>query len=87
MVRIKVSRTLEEKIRKGHPWVFYYQVQNRDIGGQSGDLAVVYDNKNRFLAIGLLDLESDIRFRVLQTRNPVRIDSNFFSDIIFFPVL
>ena len=67
MVRIKVSRTLEEKIRKGYPWIFHYQVQNEAINGKSGDLAVVYDSKNRFLAIGLLDLESAIRFRVLQT--------------------
>ena len=79
MVRIKVSRTLEEKIRKGYPWVFHYQVQNGNIEGKSGDLAVMYDSKNRFLAIGLLDPESDICFRVLQTRNPVKIDSNFFA--------
>ena len=80
MVRIKVSRTLEEKIRRGYPWVFHYQVQNGDIDGQPGDLAVVYDSKNRFLAIGLLDPESDIRFRVLQICKPVRIDSNFFAE-------
>ena len=80
MLRIKVSRTLEDKIRKGYPWVFHYQVQNKEIGGNSGDLAVVYDSKNIFLAIGLLDLESDIRLRVLQTRKPVRVDKKFFSE-------
>lgn len=80
MVRIKVSRTLEGRIRKGYPWIFHYQVQNGDIDGRPGDLAVVYDSKNRFLAIGLLDPESDICFRVLQTRNPVKIDSNFFAE-------
>ena len=80
MVRIKISRTLEGKIRKGYPWVFHYQVKNADIVGQSGDLAVVYDSNNRFLAVGLLDPESDIRFRVLQTDKPVKIDRNFFSE-------
>jgi 23S rRNA (cytosine1962-C5)-methyltransferase len=80
MVRIKISRTLEGKIRKGYPWVFHYQVKNGDIVGQSGDLAVVYDSNNRFLAVGLLDPESDIRFRVLQTHKPVKIDRNFFSE-------
>ena len=79
MVKIKVSKTLEEKIRKGYPWIFHYQIQNGDLGGQPGDLAVVYDSKNRFLAVGLLDPESDIRFRVLQTLRPVKIDSDFFS--------
>ena len=79
MVRIKISKTLEDKIRKGYPWIFHYQVQNRKINGKSGDLAVVYDSKNRFLAIGLLDFESDIYFWVLQIRKPAKIDSIFFT--------
>lgn len=79
MVKIKVSRTLEKKIRNGYPWIFHYQVQNENINGQSGDLAVVYDYRNRFLAIGLLDFESDIRFRALHTCNPVKIDRDFFE--------
>ena len=80
MVRIKISKTLEKKIRRGYPWVFHYQVQNEKIEGKPGDLAVVYDSKNQFLAIGLYDPESDIRLRVLQTTNPVDIDSSFFEE-------
>lgn len=80
MVHIKISKTLEQKIRRGYPWVFHYQVQNEKIEGKPGDLAVVYDSKNQFLAIGLYDPESDIRFRVLQTSNPVSIDSGFFEE-------
>ena len=79
MIRIKISKTLEEKIRKGYPWIFHYQVQNKNIEGKSGDLAVVYDSKNRFLAIGLYDSGSDIRLRILQIHNPVVIDGNFFA--------
>ena len=41
---------------------------------------MVYDSKNQFLAIGLYDPESDIRLRVLQTSNPVDIDSIFFEE-------
>ena len=80
MVRIKISKTLEQKIRRGYPWVFHYQVQNEKVEGKPGDLAVVYDSKNQFLAIGLYDPESDIRLRVLQTSNPVDIDSIFFEE-------
>lgn len=80
MIRIKISKTLEGKIRKGYPWIFHYQIQNEDVAGKSGDLAVVYDSKNCFLAIGLFDPESDIRLRVLQTRDPVNIDSDFFAE-------
>ena len=79
MIRIKISKALEGKIRKGYPWIFYYQVQNKHVEGKSGDLGVVYDCKNRFLAIGLYDPESDIRLRVLQTHHPIDIDGDFFE--------
>ena len=80
MIHIKISKTLEKKIRQGYPWVFHYQVQNEKVEGKPGDLAVVYDSKNQFLAIGLYDPESDIRLRILQTSNPVDIDSIFFEE-------
>jgi 23S rRNA (cytosine1962-C5)-methyltransferase len=80
MIKIKISKAHEAKIRQGYPWIFYYQMQNEDIEGKSGDLAVVYDSRNRFLAIGLFDPESDIRLRVLQIQNPVKIDSDFFAE-------
>ncbi len=80
MVRIKISKTLEQKIRRGYPWIFHYQIQNKKIEGELGDLAVVYDSKNLFLAIGLYDPESDIRLRVLQTSKPIDIDSIFFEN-------
>ena len=80
MIHIKISKTLERKIRRGYPWVFHYQVQNEKVEGKPGDLAVVYDSKNQFLAIGLYDPESDIRLRILQTSNPVGIDGSFFEE-------
>jgi len=80
MVRIKISKTLEQKIRRGYPWIFHYQIQNKKIEGELGDLGVVYDSKNIFLAIGLYDPESDIRLRVLQTSKPVEIGSVFFEN-------
>lgn len=79
-VKIKISKTLETKILKGHPWVHYYQVQNAKVTGNPGDLGVVYDSKNRFLAIGLFDPHSDIRLRVLETRTPREIDEAFFHE-------
>ena len=79
MIRIKISRALEGKIRKGYPWIFYYQVQNKPAEGKSGDLGAVYDCKNRFLAIGLYDPESDIRLRVLQVHDAIDINGDFFE--------
>jgi len=79
-IKIKVSKSLQSKIRKGFPWVHYYQLNNRKISGKAGDLGVVYDSDNRFLAVGLFDPFSDIRLRILQTRNPREIDETFFRE-------
>ena len=79
-IKIKISKSLQSKIRKGFPWVHYYQLNNRKISGKAGDLGVVYDSDNRFLAVGLFDPFSDIRLRILQTRNPREIDETFFRE-------
>jgi 23S rRNA (cytosine1962-C5)-methyltransferase len=79
-IKIKISKQLQNKIRKGFPWVYYYQLSNRKVSGKAGDLGVIYDASNRFLAIGLFDPYSDIRLRILQTRDPREIDENFFQE-------
>ncbi len=80
MVRIKISKTLEKKIRFGYPWVFCYQVQSEKTGEEPNELGVIYDSKNQFLAMGLYDSNSDIRLRILQTLKPVNIDGSFFEE-------
>jgi 23S rRNA (cytosine1962-C5)-methyltransferase len=55
-------------------------MNNRKISGKAGDLGVIYDSDNRFLAIGLFDPFSDIRLRILQTREPREIDETFFQE-------
>jgi 23S rRNA (cytosine1962-C5)-methyltransferase len=79
-IKIKISKSLQGKIRKGFPWIHYYQLNNRKISGKAGDLGVVYDSDNRFLAIGLYDPFSDIRLRILQTKDPREIDETFFRE-------
>lgn len=51
-------------------------------GGSPGDLAVVFDDNRRFVAIGLFDPASPIRVRILHQGKPVKIDSAFFADRI-----
>ena len=79
MVKIKISKTLEAKIKKGYPWVFKYQLKKK-ITESSNGLAVLYDHKNRFLAIGLWDPTSDLCFRVLNLSESRKIDTNFFLE-------
>jgi 23S rRNA (cytosine1962-C5)-methyltransferase len=48
--------------------------------GAPGDLAVVFDRKGRFLAVGLYDPHSSIRVRVLQHGEPAPIERAWFAD-------
>lgn len=78
--KIKISKSLQTRIRKGHPWVHFYEIKKDIENAQPGDLGVVYDASNRFLALGLYDPYSDIRLRVLQTGQPVTVDEDFFRN-------
>lgn len=81
IIKLQVSKTLQAKIQKGHPWVFDYQIQNQTPqDGKPGDLGVIYTSKNKLLAIGFYDPFSDIRWRILQWGTPLNIDASFFSD-------
>jgi len=81
IIKLQVSKTLQAKIQKGHPWVFDYQIQGQTPEvGQPGDLGIIYTSKNKFLAIGFYDPYSDIRLRILQWGTPLNIDARFFRD-------
>jgi 23S rRNA (cytosine1962-C5)-methyltransferase len=73
-LRCRVTATAETIIRSGHPWVFARSVREQNRAGAAGELAVIYDRNDRFLAVGLFDPESPLRIRVLHTGKPVRID-------------
>ncbi len=78
LVKIRISKTLQEKIRKGHPWIFDYQILKQSGAGEPGDLAVVYDARNRFLALALYDPDSELRLRIVATGQAVEMDAAFF---------
>jgi 23S rRNA (cytosine1962-C5)-methyltransferase len=77
---VRVTPAAQAALRGGHPWVFDHaiaSVSGKD-APRAGDLAVVFDDYRRFLAAGLYDPESPIRIRVLQHREPARIDRDWF---------
>ena len=68
-------------IRRGSPWLFDRSiVRVDDAGHRSGDLAVIFDSKRRFTAIGLWDPDSPIRVKILHHGSPVSIDRDFWRD-------
>ncbi|HNI35358.1 MAG TPA: class I SAM-dependent rRNA methyltransferase [Microthrixaceae bacterium] len=74
---IRVTKDAVRQIRGGHPWVFESSIRSVSRDPSAGDLAVVFDDRREFVAIGLWDPTSPIRLRVLHTGKPVPIDDSF----------
>lgn len=79
-VRLRVSASAESSLRRGHPWLYAERIQEQGREGAAGDLAVVFDRKRAFLAVGLLDPHSPIRLRVLRARQSGPVDAAFFAE-------
>jgi len=74
-LKLRLTSTAESIIRQGHHWIFDQSIRSSSRQGKTGELAVIYDRNNRFLAVGLYDAESPIRVRVLHAGKPQPIDS------------
>ena len=78
-VALRVTLDAERMIRRGHPWVYGQAIRRQSHPGKPGDLAAIFDHRNRFLAVGLYDPTSPIRVRVLQARRPAPIDRAWYE--------
>lgn len=74
-IAVHVTPAAERSIRSGHPWVFEGSIRKQSFAGRPGDLAVIFDRKRRFLAVGLYDPTSAIRVRILQAGQQATIDA------------
>ena len=69
-----MTATAETVLRSGHPWLFADSIRDQNREGKLGELAVVYDRNDAFLAIGLFDPDSPLRVRILRSGKPLTID-------------
>ena len=76
-LRLRVSAAAESILRSGHPWLFANAIREENRPGRLGEVAVVYDRSDRFLAIGLHDPDSPIRVRILHAGPPQAIDRDW----------
>ena len=74
-LRLRVSPTAESVLRAGHPWLFSESIRDQNRSGILGELAVIYDRQDRFLAFGLYDPGSPIRVRILHRGRPATLDA------------
>ena len=81
-VKLQVTNSAMVTLHRGHPWLYAERIKTVSHQGQPGDLAVVFDSKRRFVAVGLYDPCSAIRMRALRTSKPGPIDRAFFAERI-----
>lgn len=71
---IRLTKDALRHVRAGHPWVFDESIASISHPGVPGDLAVIFDDKRRFNAIGLFDPDSPMRIKILHRGSPTTID-------------
>jgi 23S rRNA G2069 N7-methylase RlmK/C1962 C5-methylase RlmI len=79
-LRLRVTATAESMIRSGHPWLYDASIREQNRAGQAGELAVIYDRRDKFLALGLYDPLSPIRVRVLHHGKPANADDAWWRE-------
>lgn len=80
LLRLRVSAAAESRLRARHPWVFSDSIRGQNRPGELGELAVVYDRNNQFLALGLFDPDSPIRVRILHAGKPRVLDAAWWQE-------
>ncbi len=73
-LRARLTPAAERAVHSGHPWVYADRIRSLNRPGDPGEIAVVYDRHDRFLALALFDPASPIRLRILHTGSPVTVD-------------
>ena len=79
-IALHINAPAERALRQGHPWIFDQSITEQSHAGAPGDLAVIFDDQRRFLAIGLYDPTSAIRVRILQSRDSATINTTWFQN-------
>ncbi|MCB1029602.1 MAG: class I SAM-dependent rRNA methyltransferase, partial [Microthrixaceae bacterium] len=79
---VRVTADALRQIRGGHPWVYEGSITSISHDGAAGDLAVIFDAKRTFAAIGLYDPDSPIAIRVLHVGKPRRVDRGLWEERI-----
>jgi 23S rRNA (cytosine1962-C5)-methyltransferase len=79
-LKMRLKPAAETLIRGGHPWIFSGSIRDQSRPGAAGEIAIVYDRQDRFLALGLFDPDSPIRVRVLHRGKPKTLDDSWWRE-------
>ncbi|MBN1266710.1 MAG: class I SAM-dependent methyltransferase [Anaerolineales bacterium] len=81
-IAARIRPEAERAVRSGHPWVYSDSILDLSRKGRPGDIVVLFDRKNRFLAVGLLDPAGPITVRVLQFHQPADINQSWYQSTL-----
>ena len=79
-LRLRLRPTAESIVRGGHPWVFADSIKEQNREGDPGELGVIFDRNNKFLAVGFYDPDSPITVRIINVGKPVKVDATFWKN-------
>ncbi len=79
-ISVQLTGPVVRAIKKGHPWVFDKGILKQNKAAQPGDLAILYDQKRKFIGIGLFDPDSPITIRILHRGNPTTLDREWLKE-------
>ena len=79
-ISVQLTPPVTRAVKKGHPWIFDRGILKQNKAAEPGDLAILYDQKRKFVGIGLFDPESPIKIRVLHRGQPVVLDAEWLRE-------
>lgn len=79
-VAVRLTEDALRHVRAGHPWIYDRSITSTSHDAPPGALAVVFDRRRRFAAVGLWDPTSPLRVRVLHAGAPATVDEAFWTE-------
>ena len=79
-LRLTIYPRAESAVRSGHPWVYADSIKSQNREGETGEFAVIYDKRDRFMAVGMFEAESPIRLRILHCGKPATLDRDWWLE-------
>lgn len=81
---VKLTTSAEAlMLKSAHPWVFSKSIEKINKEGQSGDVAILFRQKNnKVYGVGLYDPDSPIKIKMLHYYSGAKIDQAFFQSKI-----
>ncbi len=73
-----LARGRQDRVARGHPWVYGTEVQNIEGGFTPGDVVEVADSRGKFLGRGYINPASKILVRILTRNRGEEINRDFF---------